>query len=39
MLTATFTKEEELHWLALRLIPGLGTRKAGDGIKRTCVSN
>ena len=23
------TKEEELHWLALRLIPGLGTSKAG----------
>ncbi len=22
------TKEEELHWLALRLVPGLGTRKA-----------
>jgi DNA processing protein len=28
MLAAALTKEEELHWLALRLIPGLGTRKA-----------
>jgi DNA processing protein len=24
------TKEDELHWLALRLIPGLGTRKANQ---------
>ncbi len=24
------TKEEELHWLALRLVPGLGVRKAGQ---------
>lgn len=24
------TKEEELHWLALRLVPGLGTHKAGQ---------
>ncbi len=23
------TQEEELHWLALRMVPGLGTRKAG----------
>src|SRR6266481_5029163 len=23
------TKEEELHWLALKLVPGLGTRRAG----------
>src|SRR5882724_5632191 len=28
MQAAALTKEEELHWLALRLIPGLGTRKA-----------
>jgi len=28
MLASALTKEEELHWLALRLIPGLGTRKA-----------
>jgi len=25
-----FTKEDELHWLALHLIPGLGTRKANQ---------
>ena len=28
------TKEDELHWLALCLIPGLGTRKAGQLIER-----
>ena len=28
------TKEEELHWLALRLVPGLGTNKAGKLIER-----
>ena len=28
MLAPVVTKEEELHWLALRLIPGLGARKA-----------
>jgi len=28
------TKEDELHWLALGLIPGLGTRKAGQLIER-----
>src|SRR5579864_5302601 len=28
------TKEEELHWLALRLVPGLGTNKAGQLIER-----
>ena len=28
------TKEEELHWLALRLIPGLGTSKAGRLIEQ-----
>jgi DNA processing protein len=27
-------REEELHWLALRLIPGLGTRMAGKLIDR-----
>jgi len=26
---SALSKEEELHWLALRLVPGLGTRKAG----------
>jgi DNA processing protein len=31
IVTATvFTKEDELHWLALRLIPGLGCRKASQ---------
>ncbi len=24
------TKEEQLHWLALRMVPGLGTRKSGQ---------
>jgi DNA processing protein len=28
--TAALTKEDELHWLALRLVPGLGPRKAGQ---------
>lgn len=28
--TPSATKEEILHWLALRLIPGLGTRKANQ---------
>jgi DNA processing protein len=28
------SKEDELHWLALCLIPGLGTRKAGQLIER-----
>ena len=28
------TKEEELHWLALRLIPGLGARKTGQMLER-----
>jgi DNA processing protein len=26
--TSPLTSEQELHWLALRLVPGLGTRKA-----------
>ena len=30
----TINREEELHWLALRLIPGLGTRSAGKLIAR-----
>jgi DNA processing protein len=30
VLAPSLTKEEELHWLALRLIPGLGTRKANQ---------
>jgi DNA processing protein len=31
---APITKEEELHWLALRLIPGLGTRGANQLLER-----
>src|SRR2546427_8377232 len=27
-------QDEELHWLALRLVPGLGTRNAGKLIER-----
>ncbi len=34
MATQQLTREEELHWLALKLIPGLGTRKAGQLIER-----
>jgi DNA processing protein len=34
MTAPALTKEEELHWLALRLIPGLGTRKAGKLVAR-----
>ncbi len=30
----TLSAEEELHWLALRLIPGLGTRKSVQLIER-----
>jgi DNA processing protein len=30
----SITKEEELHWLALRLIPGLGTRKSNQLLER-----
>jgi DNA processing protein len=30
----SFTKEDELHWLALRLIPGLGTRRANQLLER-----
>jgi DNA processing protein len=26
--TSTYTREQELYWLALRLVPGLGTRKS-----------
>ena len=29
----TLSKEEELHWLALRIVPGLGTRRAGQLIQ------
>ena len=34
MSIATAGKEEELHWLALKLIPGLGTRNSGKLLDR-----
>ena len=34
MLSTVAGREEELHWLALKLIPGLGTRIAGKLIER-----
>jgi DNA processing protein len=34
MPVQTISREEELHWLALTLIPGLGTRTAGKLIHR-----
>jgi DNA processing protein len=34
MDTCVLSTEEELHWLALRMVPGLGTRKAGLLIER-----
>jgi DNA processing protein len=34
VLAPPITKEEELHWLALRLVPGLGTRKANQLLAR-----
>lgn len=34
MLAPALSKEEELHWLALRLVPGLGTRKAGQVLRQ-----
>jgi DNA processing protein len=34
MPVQTTSREEELHWLALTLIPGLGTRTAGKLIRR-----
>src|SRR5580700_1960285 len=30
---AVLTEDEALHWLALRMVPGLGTRKAGQLIE------
>jgi len=33
-VTETPTAEEELHWLAIGLVPGLGTRKAAQLIER-----
>ncbi len=34
MPSATVNRDEELHWLALRMTPGLGTRKAGVLVER-----
>ena len=34
MLAPILSQEEELHWLALRLVPGLGARKAGQLVER-----
>ncbi len=34
MLAPTISREEELHWLALKLIPGLGTRAAEKLLER-----
>jgi len=34
METPVLTREEELHWLALKLIPGLGTRSAAKLLDR-----
>src|SRR5579863_8425516 len=32
--TAGLTNEDELHWLALRMVPGLGTRRIGLLLER-----
>src|SRR5256885_7546497 len=34
MQATSVGQDEELHWLALRLVPGLGTRNAGKLIER-----
>ena len=34
MLSPVLSREEELYWLALRLVPGLGTRSAGKLLDR-----
>jgi len=34
MLAPAINKEEELYWLALRLVPGLGLRRTGELITR-----
>ena len=34
MESPVLSREEELHWLALRLVPGLGTRTAGKLLER-----
>src|SRR5579872_3566987 len=33
-MVASLSAEEELHWLALRLIPGLGTRRSVQLLER-----
>ena len=34
MAAPALSREEELHWLALKLIPGLGTRNSGKLLSR-----
>src|SRR5262245_40104995 len=34
MHATSLSQDEELHWLALRLVPGLGARRAGRLIER-----
>src|SRR5262245_25585458 len=34
MQVTSFSQDEELHWLALRMVPGLGARNAGRLIQR-----
>src|SRR5215471_17762539 len=34
MQATSISQDEELHWLALRLVPGLGARNAGKLIDR-----
>ena len=33
-MTPTLSNEEELYWLALRMVPGLGTRRIGLLLER-----
>ena len=34
MQATSLSQDEELHWLALRMVPGLGARKAGKLVER-----
>ena len=34
MQSPVLSREEELHWLALKLVPGLGTRTSGKLLDR-----
>ena len=34
MLSPVLSREEELYWLALKLVPGLGTRTSGKLLDR-----